>query len=82
MSGTTEPRCEKTDLLVSMCDHCRPKLSVGVQQSRRRVGNATMPAIEAQYDGWCPECDEAIEAGVDMIVRSDDDGYWIHEECR
>lgn len=40
-----------------------------------------MEPILAQYDGWCPECGEQIEAGVDMIVCDDDDGQWVHADC-
>lgn len=38
-------------------------------------------AVKAQFDGVCEACGGNIEAEFDDIVKDDDSGEWIHEEC-
>lgn len=68
-----EPRCEKTDLYVSQCAHCRPP-----------AAEPAVVAVSAPFQAnWPSECvalcDRSIQAG-DIIVRADGGGY-AHKEC-
>lgn len=70
----TEPRCERTDLPVSMCAHCRPSpVCGGVAPDERG------PVFTAEYHGTCAICDDHISPG-DEIARLREGGYAC-EEC-
>lgn len=49
MTAAPEPRCERTELLVSQCDHCRPKPPVAKPEISYR--------FNAMYPGRCSICD-------------------------
>lgn len=70
----TEPRCDRTDLPVSMCAHCRGH---DVTPSTARDYE---PLFTARYDGRCAECDDPIDAGERIAPLADGSGY-IHEDC-
>ena len=63
----TEPRCERTDLPVSMCAHCR-----GHDHTPDGVRFGT--TIAARYPGRCALCDDHIEPDDLIAVVLDDHG--------
>jgi len=70
----SETVCELTELPVSMCSHCRPKLPP-VPERTAIVGQL----IAARYAGHCGECSELIVEGD--LIGCTEDGYWICEHC-
>jgi hypothetical protein len=72
----TEPRCARTDLLVSACAHCR-----GDEDPPGSIRDNLSPPtywISARYDGGCPRCHDAVSEG-DRIALCD--GVWVCENC-
>lgn len=77
----SEPRCDRTELLVSACAHCRPEPAQAVlAPARGPVGDLDdldfdsprLPTTLAQHSNPCPcWCGERIEAGVDTIVKTE-----------
>jgi len=74
MTAPVEPRCERTDLLVRDCAHCRGDELPGSRD--------TLPPPEwwtvALRDGGCPACHHRIRVG-DRIALCD--GEWVCEGC-
>lgn len=80
-----EPRCEKTDMLVSGCDHCRPNPQPvpGAPRSHHaedEIQSLRPRGILAQFGGYCRECHQKIEADEHWITQ-DADGLWVHVDC-
>jgi hypothetical protein len=82
----SEPRCERTELLVSACACCRPKPAPPLRAERDPelagldFGDDVGPEVLAQYDGRCAcGCGEEIESGLDRIVRTADG--WVLAGC-
>lgn len=77
-----EARCEKTDLLVSQCAHCRPAPVVrevpfgGVP----KIGSNVMIRFTAKFEGQCGECGTHLSAGGE-IGRSVDGTYLCRDCC-
>ncbi len=69
-------RCERTDLLVEQCDHCRHP-----EAPRRRQAVAGR-AITALYPGKCRGCDKAFAPG-ESITPAVVDGFrtWLGPCC-
>lgn len=65
--------CERTDLLVSACAHCR-----GVPDIAPRPG-VLGPLFEARFGGGCSECGGGIRAGD--RIRADGDGGYLCAGC-
>lgn len=63
-------RCERTDLLVNQCAHCRGDEDKGLPRTSR--------PFEAAYPGSCSVDLDYIDEG-DMIVMVD--GAAAHEQC-
>lgn len=78
---TTEPRCERTDLPVSMCSHC-----LGHDESfldrPGRCGEveALGDPFVARYPGRCAGCDSGVKVG-DQLWRTKDDQGYVCAEC-
>lgn len=72
MTAAPEPRCERTELLVSQCAHCRPAPPKPVYEIAYR--------FEAAYDGTCGVCEEPIEAG-ENIGRIDGENLYACPSC-
>lgn len=72
----SEPRCEKTELYVSQCAHCRPTPDPLVLDSE-----AVEHRFEAVYSGHCTICDGPIRAG-ETIARLTTGGYACTSCCR
>lgn len=72
-----EEICERTDLPVSMCAHCRPASNIDGPSpvALRREG-----VIIAKYPGHCAFCPSPIEQG-DRLKHDDETSRWIHETC-
>jgi predicted RNA-binding Zn-ribbon protein involved in translation (DUF1610 family) len=70
-----ELRCERTELLVEQCAHCRPPVDDQVPDEDIEV---VWRGI-ARYDGQCPGCGGRIREG-DPIARTGDNRY-VCEEC-
>jgi hypothetical protein len=72
-------RCERTDLLVTDCAHCRglPDLPTGPEPTLRPDGGGAV-TIAARYGGYCHECGRSIRIGDS--ITSVDDG-WVGECC-
>jgi hypothetical protein len=72
-----EPRCDRTDLLVSACAHCR-----GHDDLPGRVDALSPPEAWTRarydYDRGCPVCHGCVSAG-DRIALCD--GVWVCETC-
>lgn len=60
----SEPRCELTELLVSMCAHCREEQLPEPEPLRW---------FEAQYPGRCAACGSPIEPGDEIAAT--ENGY-------
>jgi len=71
VTGPSEPRCDRTDLLVSACAHCRGEPS-------RPAGSAVIQRSVAVYRSRCGGCEETIEVG-DLIALTWDG--WVCEGC-
>jgi hypothetical protein len=79
MSGTRvpanrEPRCEKTEMLVRDCSHCR-----GHDDFHEGDWPAD-PPFPARYGGRCERCDHGFAEG-DSIRRLQDEPGYIHNRC-
>ena len=62
------------------CSLCKPKGKTRRMRDFRAARRAVHAnEFQAQYDGTCPECGEAISTG-ERIVHSDD-GSYIHSRC-
>lgn len=66
----SEPRCEWSDLPVSMCAHCRTPEDNQPSEPTQR--------FTARYPGRCANCDDPIEPGDEIAAT--DDGY-LCERC-
>lgn len=66
-----EPRCDKTDLLVSQCSHC---LGLDEKPKFRAISR-----FIAKYHGWCVGCGAGIAPGDKAAY--DSDGDLICGEC-
>ena len=80
MTIDTEERCERTDLIVSQCAHCRPKPSLDdeIAQHRARLLASRRGWFRAQYFGRCAGCGDPYVP--DTAIRRTPDGY-IAECC-
>lgn len=83
MTGLRE-RCDRTDLLVSDCDHCRrPKsppapVTPGLEELDFGDQGDVGPVFTARYYSDCPECGNKVEPGDQARMV---DGEATHEEC-
>jgi len=59
-----EPRCELTELPISMCAHCR---------KHELPEPEPLHWFPARYHGRCAECNRPIEPGDDIATT--DDGH-------
>lgn len=81
----SEARCDKTDLLVTDCAHCRGNDRTIEEQftaeaALRKAAYEAAPGwIISRYPGDCAECGERFEAG-EMIYKLLDVG-WISTCC-
>jgi hypothetical protein len=66
----SDDRCEKTELLVAECAHCRPQ----PEPEPHDIG----PVFDGVYRGECYGCDTHIDPG-DKIRAVD--GWYVHEGC-
>jgi hypothetical protein len=64
-------RCERTDLPVDGCAHCRPKVVDPVLDDVLELG----PRFTAQFSGACGSCDGYIHAGETIAALVDGPGY-------
>lgn len=72
----TEARCERSDLPVPMCAHCR-----GHQDPLGRLGEDDVgPLFTASYRSRCDRCDGDIHPGDTIAAFIDEAGYAC-EEC-
>ncbi len=80
MTTPTEERCERTELPVSMCAHCRPTPSIDeeIAQHRARLLASRRGWFVAQYAGRCAGCGEPYPP--DTAIRRTTSGY-IAECC-
>ncbi len=69
-------RCERSDLLVDQCAHCR-----GDELSPASDWVIALPLWRARFDGVCARCSKPIVAYVDVIARLVDDSEYVHEAC-
>ena len=69
----SEERCERSELPVSMCAHCK-----GVDKVET-FEHVVEKKIIAQYSGSCGSCGDRVEAGVTTIGLSEDG--WVCEGC-
>lgn len=76
MTTETEPRCDRTDLLVSACAHCRG--DEDLPDNRDALLSPPKAWIHARHDGGCPGCHRRVGVG-DRIALCDD--VWVCEDC-
>lgn len=69
MTAAVEARCEKTELFVSQCAHCRH-----IEAPSRIATGEFGVRFRAQYDGTCASCLGPIEQG-EIIARLFDGGF-------
>ena len=74
MPSTSEKRCERSDLFVSACAHCRD-----VPPSFADHDYEVSVVIGANYAGRCQGCGQSYDVGA-MIGRSEEAG-WVLMEC-
>lgn len=71
-----EERCEKYELLVSQCSHCR-----GLDIKPKAVNpNTFVGYFPAKFPGNCAECDEPFTP-PDMIQRNSKGLGWVGTCC-
>lgn len=74
-------RCDKTDLLVDQCAHCRRLLDPGDEaRQQRKALISTGEWIEAKWRGKCVRCGEWFPEGA-AIRPAEDRLGWIAECC-
>lgn len=80
MTASAEERCERTDLLVSMRAHCRPKPSIDEEIAAHRAAllASRRSWFVAQYPGRCAGCAEPYPP--DTAIRRTTGGY-VAECC-
>lgn len=62
------------------CSLCKPKGKTRAMRDFRAARRAVhAKEFQAQYDGTCSECGEAISTG-ENIVHGDEGGY-VHSRC-
>lgn len=70
MAATDVLRCEKTDLLIRQCAHCRGK---NAEDPRRLQRSEISTPFEAKYPGACSICDKSFRKGATVaFVRGRD----------
>ena len=75
----TEDRCERTDLYVSQCGHCRGHVAPDEEAARDRASVVGEPGwIEAVYRGKCSNCGDWFPEGT-PIRRTG--GGWLAACC-
>jgi hypothetical protein len=81
----TAERCERTELLVTDCAHCRgndqtPNEQAAAERDQTRQRLASDPRwFPAQYPGKCERCGEWFQPGA--LIRMDVSVGWIAECC-
>jgi hypothetical protein len=76
-----EERCERTDLPVSGCYHCRADTVVIRQHGTPEpVRNAIVVSTRARWNSTCPECKGTVVKG-EMIYKATEPGSWVCSEC-
>lgn len=70
----TDTTCDRTDLPVTMCAHCR-----GHDQPAVDPPEALGLPIRAQFGGRCDVCEHGIPVDAE-IIRTEDYG-WVHLDC-
>ncbi len=68
-----DTRCERTDLYVSQCGHCRPT------PEPELIDLVITNRFPARFPGQCPVCDGRIRED-DNIGRTED-GEYVCEKC-
>jgi hypothetical protein len=71
----TEPRCERTELLVSQCSHCRGDEDLPGNRDALPPPSAW---TTARYEGHCPECEGDIDVGDRIALCGD---VWVCGSC-
>jgi hypothetical protein len=81
MTAQAEERCERTDLYVSQCAHCRGHVDPFQHANRERAELlASGRWIGAQYRGKCSSCGEWFGEGA--AIQRDSAGVgWVAECC-
>lgn len=80
MTQPATDRCEKTDLLVTDCAHCRGSLSIEDQIRAEHVEIAARPGWHtAIYPGACSVCRDPFAPGTP--ITRDADGGWMAACC-
>lgn len=73
-------RCERTDLVVEQCAHCKGQQSVDEQVLAVRARLLRHPAwFASQYPGKCDACGEPFAPGT--AIRMELRHGWIAECC-
>jgi hypothetical protein len=82
-------RCERSELPVDMCAHCRGSEPV-VRQHGTTVTKAVtahLAATQARYEGWCGRCGGRVWVGqmiapaYKLLPNGGQKTIWICEEC-
>lgn len=81
MTAASEPRCERTDLYVSQCGHCRGHVAPGEEMTADREALlASGSWFPARYAGRCSSCGEWFRDATP--IRRDEAGSgWIADCC-
>lgn len=80
----TDERCERTELLVDQCAHCRGHADPAAEAlaAERLDRHAEDPEdairIPARFAGRCPSCGEHIHPGDTIVRRAE---AWCCTEC-
>jgi hypothetical protein len=83
-----DERCERTDLLVSQCAHCKgntrtPEEQVEYEMSQRRERYAAEEMVgwvPASFPGICAACEEPLVQ--DALIHRLSDVGWIGTCCK
>ena len=75
----SEARCDRSDLPVSMCAHCRGDRQVADPPASDRPAGYG-PVFFARFDGRCADCGDQFVAGERIAALTDGGGY-VCEDC-
>jgi hypothetical protein len=76
----TEQRCERSDLPVSMCAHCRglDHVPTPIDDDPFDAPSDLGPTIAAKFDSECGNCGDPIAVGEPITSAYEG---WVHERC-
>ena len=80
----TEPRCERTDLLESQCDHCREHDNMRIERPKARSGTGERLLghwFQAAYRGRCSRCETPFRAFDTIRADWPEGSGFIAKEC-